>query len=71
MYPANISIIINDFPELKAGRTAMIQLMQNLISNAIKFKGTQDPEILVSAEETEQDWIINVKDNGIGIDPEF
>jgi len=45
--------------------------MQNLISNAIKFKGTQDPEILVSAEETEQDWIINVKDNGIGIDPEF
>jgi light-regulated signal transduction histidine kinase (bacteriophytochrome) len=71
MYPANISIIINDFPELKAGRTAMIQLMQNLICNAIKFKGTQDPEILVSAEEAEQDWIINVKDNGIGIDPEF
>ena len=71
VYQTNVSIAINDLPVIKAGRTAMIHLMQNLISNAIKFKGALDPKIEISSEETEQDWIISVKDNGIGIDPEF
>jgi PAS domain S-box-containing protein len=71
LYQTNVSVTITDLPVIKAGRTSMIHLMQNLISNAIKFKGVKDPYIVVSGEETPAEWIINVKDNGIGIGPEF
>ena len=50
----------------------LVQVLQNLISNAIKYRrsGTA-PRIHVSAVETHQEWILSVKDNGIGIAPEY
>ena len=46
----------------------MVQVFQNLISNAIKFHGPNTPEINISVQKDEKEWIIAVKDNGIGID---
>lgn len=57
-------------PEVWADSSQMTQVFQNLIGNAIKFRGKEPPEILVQAEKAGQDWLFTVSDNGIGIAPE-
>jgi signal transduction histidine kinase len=52
-----------------AGQLA--QLLQNLIANAIKFRGADAPRVHVSARRVRGEWTISVRDNGIGIAPEF
>lgn len=48
------------------------QLLQNLIGNAIKFRGADRPcRVHVSAEAKGNEWVFSVRDNGIGIDPQF
>jgi len=59
----------NGLPVLTADRFQMVHLFQNLIGNAIKFRGAASPRIVVAAEERDADWQFGVKDNGIGIDP--
>ncbi|MGA7502772.1 MAG: PAS domain S-box protein [Candidatus Sulfotelmatobacter sp.] len=58
-------------PAVFGNRTQMIQLFQNLIGNAIKFRGKQPPVISVMAEKKDRSWIFAVSDNGIGIAPEY
>ena len=48
-----------------------MQLLQNLIGNAIKFRGQSRPEIHVSAAREEGRWLFDVRDNGIGIEPQY
>ena len=62
---------ISSLPEIYADRTQMIQLFQNLISNAIKFRSDSPPLITVGAERKNGEMIFDVSDNGIGIDPKF
>jgi signal transduction histidine kinase len=52
-----------------ADERQLVQVLQNLISNAIKFRADAPPRIHVSAEEREDEWEFAVRDNGIGIDP--
>ncbi|QLE58052.1 ATP-binding protein [Nostoc sp. TCL26-01] len=58
-------------PTVMAGSTQLMQLFQNLIANAIKFRSEQPPQIHVGAERLEDEWLFSVQDNGIGIDPQF
>lgn len=60
-----------NLPEVVADRSQMVQVFQNLIGNAIKFRTKEPPEIEISAEQQEDETVFAVKDNGIGIDPEF
>lgn len=58
-------------PTVAADRLELLQLFQNLISNAIKYRASEIPVIQISAEETESHWLFAVKDNGIGIETRY
>lgn len=69
---ANGAIITHDpLPTVMADGTQLMQLFQNLIGNAIKFRSDQPPEIHIGAKRLEDAWLFSVKDNGIGFDPRF
>ena len=57
-------------PTVDGDQVQMIQLFQNLLANAIKFRSQEPPRIQVSAQAQEGDWLLAVQDNGIGIAPE-
>ncbi|MBF2008748.1 MAG: GAF domain-containing protein [Chlorogloeopsis fritschii C42_A2020_084] len=66
------AVITHDpLPTVMADATQLMQLFQNLIGNAIKFRSDKAPEIHVGASRLEDEWLFSVKDNGIGIDPQF
>jgi two-component system CheB/CheR fusion protein len=56
-------------PTLAAEEVSLMQILQNLISNSIKYRGKDTPRIHVSAEPDGDGWRFAVRDNGIGIDP--
>ena len=58
-------------PTIAADATQMLQLTQNLIANAIKFRADAAPRIHLSAERIDGAWRFSVRDNGIGIAPEY
>jgi signal transduction histidine kinase len=68
---AGVAIRHGALPTLRTNRFLLGQILQNLISNAIKFRGGDDPTIEVSAESVEGAWRFAVKDNGIGIAPVY
>jgi light-regulated signal transduction histidine kinase (bacteriophytochrome) len=56
-------------PVMTVDPTQLVQLFQNLVGNAIKFRGKDDPRIHISARPSDGWWLLSVGDNGIGIDP--
>lgn len=58
-------------PSLSADASQLAQLLQNLIGNAIKFRGESPPQVQVAATQRDDDWLFSVQDNGIGIDPQY
>jgi signal transduction histidine kinase len=58
-------------PTLTVDRSQMVQLFQNLVGNALKFRGGERTRIQVSARQNGEEWIFSVADNGIGIDPKY
>ncbi|MGB6387305.1 MAG: ATP-binding protein [Terriglobales bacterium] len=57
-------------PVVCADRSQLTQVFQNLIGNAIKFRGKEAPAVSVQAEKSGEQWLFSVSDNGIGIAPE-
>lgn len=64
-------ITYGGLPKLRMQEVHLLQLFQNLIGNAIKYRGPEAPRIEISAEPIGPDWKICVKDNGIGIAPRY
>ncbi|GIV95354.1 MAG: hypothetical protein KatS3mg057_0011 [Herpetosiphonaceae bacterium] len=64
-------LTVESLPTLVGDEIQLVQLFQNLISNAIKFRYREPPHIHISAEQDNQQWIITIRDNGIGIDPQY
>jgi len=62
------SVTSDALPAVSADETQLRQVLQNLISNAVKYRGEQRPEIHVGAKSGGGEWIFWVRDNGIGID---
>jgi PAS domain S-box-containing protein len=58
-------------PTVIADATQIGQLLQNLIANAVKFRGERAPRIHVSARHDQAEWVFSVADNGIGVAPQY
>jgi light-regulated signal transduction histidine kinase (bacteriophytochrome) len=63
-------ILCDRLPVVVADGAQLEQVFQNLIGNAIKFRGSDPPAIRITANKKNGDWVFSVADNGIGIDPE-
>ena len=63
-------ITVGELPTIVANRGEISQLIQNLISNAIKYHGEADPVVEISARELGDHWEFRIGDNGIGIPQE-
>ncbi len=66
------AVVTHDtLPTVMADDLQLNQLFQNLIGNAIKFRGEEPPRVQVSAKRERSDWVFSVRDNGIGIGPQY
>ncbi len=64
----NASVTRDPMPRISASELHIIQLFQNLIGNAIKFRGEEPPRVHVSAQRSGGGWLFSIRDNGIGIE---
>ncbi|MBD1871532.1 PAS domain S-box protein [Cyanobacteria bacterium FACHB-471] len=67
----NAAIFHDSLPMVIADKTQLIQLFQNLIGNAIKFRRKEPPKIYIRVEQTALEQIFSIRDNGIGIQPRY
>ena len=66
-----VQIIVSNLPTIQISHSVIMQIFQNLISNAIKYQTPNETSIIsISASENETHWQFSVTDNGIGIEPE-
>jgi light-regulated signal transduction histidine kinase (bacteriophytochrome) len=63
--------ILDSLPNLRGDRSQLAQLFQNLISNALKFGGKEPTRIEVGCRSQGENWVLSIKDNGIGMDMKY
>ena len=65
-------VVIGKLPVVHGGESRLTQVLQNLIENGLKYRREGvTPRVEVTAERRDRDWLFQVKDNGIGIEPRF
>jgi PAS domain S-box-containing protein len=65
------TITYEHLPTVMADSVQLSQVFQNLVGNAIKYRGERVPEVHVSAQRHDDEWQFAVSDNGIGIEPRY
>jgi PAS domain S-box-containing protein len=66
------AIIVADLPDVIGDEPELIQLLENLLDNALKYRRPETaPEIRIRSERAAEEWIIRVEDNGMGIEPQY
>ena len=68
---AHAAVTHDPLPTLRVDATQLMQVFQNLIGNALKFRGDAAPQVHVGAQPQEGRWVFSVRDNGIGIEPQY
>ncbi len=68
---SNATITCDSLPEIVADNVQIAQLFQNLMDNALKFRGVEPVRIHISAVRRAGEWEFSVSDNGMGIEPQF
>jgi PAS domain S-box-containing protein len=71
IHDAGGQVVCGELPVVMGDRSQLVQLMQNLIGNGLKYHGDKSPNVHVSAQRNENEWTFSVRDNGIGIDPKY
>ncbi len=66
------AVVTHDpLPVVTGDSSQMVQVFQNLVGNALKFRGKEPPTVHVSARRQGAEWLFAVRDNGIGFDPQY
>jgi PAS domain S-box-containing protein len=65
------TVTSGELPQVLADETQLTQLFQNLVGNALKFRGKETPRVEVTAERQGAEWRFTVADNGLGIEPQY
>jgi PAS domain S-box-containing protein len=72
---AGATVVYDDLPTINCDATQLGQLFQNLVANALKFRSEDPPRVHISSnlygEGKDNDWVFSVRDNGIGIAPDY
>jgi light-regulated signal transduction histidine kinase (bacteriophytochrome) len=69
---SNAIVEVNNLPRsILVNPTEIAQLFQNLIDNSLKFKSDRRPQIQIQGQQQSAQWLISIRDNGIGIQPQF
>jgi signal transduction histidine kinase len=63
-------LAVGDLPEVYADPRQLRRVLQNLVSNALRFRGAEPPRIEVTAVRDTREWLVTVCDNGPGVPPE-
>ena len=61
----------DSLPALTTAETQLVQVFQNLVGNAIKYRSAEPPRVHVSATDGGNEWVFAVRDNGLGIEPQY
>ena len=64
-------ITYDPLPTVNGDAAQLVRLLQNLVGNAIKYRGEAPPQVHVTATREDNEWVFSVRDNGIGIDPQY
>ncbi|NGM71120.1 histidine kinase [Natronolimnobius sp. AArcel1] len=67
---SNADLSVDSLPRISGDRSQLRQLFQNLLANAVKYAGEEPPDIEVTAYKDDTEWVISVRDEGIGIAPD-
>jgi signal transduction histidine kinase len=68
---AGARLVVDPLPVVRGERSLLVSLFQNLLGNAVKFRGSQAPVVRIECRAGTGEWELSVADNGIGIDPEY
>jgi len=71
MFETGAEITSTELPRIRIYKFQLEQLFQNLIGNAIRYRGSDTLRIHVAAVRQDKEWVFSVQDNGIGIDPKY
>src|SRR5262249_53461993 len=63
------TVQIGELPRVEADPGQLRRVIQNLLGNAVKFRGVQPLRVDVSALRDSREWVVTVRDNGVGVDP--
>lgn len=71
IHESGAKVTHDPLPTVDGDQVQLGQLFQNLISNALKYRNGQQPIVHIGCERRENEWLLWIRDNGIGIDPRF
>jgi signal transduction histidine kinase len=66
---ASATLVVGELPEVQGDPLQLRRVLQNLVANAIKFRGEATPRVELSALRDSAEWVVTVRDNGRGVDP--
>jgi signal transduction histidine kinase len=67
---AGATLEVGELPEVEADPRQLRRVLQNLLGNAVKYRGDAPPRVELTALRDSQEWVVTMRDNGLGIDPD-